>query len=153
MSVNEKEAKTMWCPWVRERGGSNIDSACIASECMMWRWTVPGSKEKFDRVKTPLIGEEADRARSSGYRIVKEDNNWIYWERKVSNHKEGEGYCGLAGNPVATAQQFVPVGNIAETTRPTRSAPQPQQTGQVMLDPTGSEIDLDIVKALAGKDK
>jgi hypothetical protein len=46
--MTEKEAKTKWCPHVRWFGNAKDyddmypnrgdDAACIASECMSWRW-------------------------------------------------------------------------------------------------------------------
>lgn len=59
----EEEAKTKWCPWARtawafddvrngifvtaNRGTTEDDCRCIASECMAWRWIY-----RFEHVET-----------------------------------------------------------------------------------------------------
>ena len=49
--MTEQEAKTKWCPMIRSSAGIESNCAtntydesythpsCIASDCMMWRWT------------------------------------------------------------------------------------------------------------------
>jgi hypothetical protein len=55
MLVTEKEAGELWCPFVRHTYGGSTRTAynresiifnpencrCIASACMMWRWSLP----------------------------------------------------------------------------------------------------------------
>ena len=57
MFYTEDQAKHKWCPemrkvqWHDEAGnklsiglmGNALDSDCIASDCMMWRWETKGS--------------------------------------------------------------------------------------------------------------
>jgi hypothetical protein len=82
----EEQAKKKWCPMVRPGAydGTVIDnrhtqkngeviwdfSCCIASDCMMWRWT------EEDRI-VDIGGKE-------GFKGVRQQL----------------GYCGLAGTPV-----------------------------------------------------
>jgi len=55
--MTEDEAKTKWCPHVRqsngykegfsknrESSGAPTDARCIASECMAWRWIISPEK-------------------------------------------------------------------------------------------------------------
>ena len=82
--MTEAEAKTRWCPMVRQlyRDENNSVSAmnrfgdgqplgfCIGSACMMWRWSA--KPYKATEVQE-LLG--------------------------VTGTAPGEGYCGLAGKP------------------------------------------------------
>lgn len=78
MMLTEDQARTKWCPHVRElmddaasanrdyKGGlGNIAARCIASECMQWRWR----------------DDEQRRANRDAYGI------------------KSAGFCGLAGKP------------------------------------------------------
>lgn len=57
---DEQTAKTKWCPMVRDGGGMRTArkrfngrieySCCIASDCMMWRWTVSPSQVRHGKV-------------------------------------------------------------------------------------------------------
>ena len=57
--MTEQEARTKWCPMVRANisGNSNgafnrdgDDCACIASDCIMWRWVPAGEYIDGDRL-------------------------------------------------------------------------------------------------------
>lgn len=62
MLLTEEEAKTKWCPMSRMEGNNRhwgsqkYISSCIASECMMWRWS-------DERGKTP----DGDRVYITGF--------------------------------------------------------------------------------------
>ena len=53
MIVTEAKAKTKWCPMVRpaqhnhnrKPDGNYVEPNCIASGCMLWRWTNVGTKD------------------------------------------------------------------------------------------------------------
>ena len=145
MIVKESEAKKLWCPWFRDNHGSNEDSFCITKECMAWRWVVEGSRETYDKIKTPLIGEEADHARNNGYQLVKQDSQYLYWQRRVTSSNEGSGYCGIAGDPRPPMQSFVASQNIRENRQQNSGSP------KTLVSPKGEEIDLELIKKMAGE--
>ena len=91
MILTEEEAKKKWCPFTRNgneagcnRAGtitSRPFDACIASECMAWRWT--------------HMRHFAEPANTSD---LYPDNKG-YLARKNGDDMERIGYCGLAGAP------------------------------------------------------
>lgn len=76
--MTEDEAKTKWCPFGRGTDGQNRGQdddgneaaygACIASDCMAWRW------------------------KSTNSYIYGDGTNFV-----TESYSDTEGYCGLAG--------------------------------------------------------
>lgn len=100
--MTEDEAKTKWCPMTRYStwgidGVSNRDNfhdgfplanSCIASLCMVWRWSYKEEKREGHSGGKELLlsrGLETGReVKQIGYSLYK---------------LEAVGYCGLAGKP------------------------------------------------------
>ena len=98
--MTEDEAKTKWCPMAREYhclgdyelpphnrviiGESDshikVSSKCVASDCMMWRWTI----EPSPSIPMCTVDRDGKKIAGSEYRTIE---------------ITGEGYCGLAGKP------------------------------------------------------
>lgn len=92
--MTEDEARKRWCPFARvEAATSAINRldraatdrvvwhfacACIASDCMAWRWTSP----PHWRVK-----------RAEGITVAVDKNTPDAYQTR------GNGYCGIAGKP------------------------------------------------------
>ena len=86
MILTEKEAQGKFCP-ISFASGTGQMEGCFASECAMWRWYDPATKQEVTAT-IPQIKEEfgvnADRA-----------------EVRQVPFLDRTGYCGLAGRPDA----------------------------------------------------
>jgi len=93
--MTEDQAKTKWCPMVRNGNAGTIfhDSkpdgvhsiTCIGSACMMWR------EHKKETRYSREITKEMAKIESWTW-----DDNLAQWTKQIG--EEG-GYCGLAGKP------------------------------------------------------
>lgn len=92
MILTEEEAKTKWCPHVRQSDGigevatnrwdednNPAYARCIASECMAWEWA---TKPNPDFKECNMWPDQ--RARHE-------------MDRTLPDHERG--YCGLSGKP------------------------------------------------------
>lgn len=88
--MTEDEAKTKWCPFARTPQpqnyaanrtpkGSFINSKCLGSECMAWRWNKAANPNWKPRNYISSIVSNP------------------YLEEPSSADSQIEGYCGLAG--------------------------------------------------------
>jgi hypothetical protein len=85
--TEEKEARTKWCPFVRNTSGTGsswnrnhdsdpaLGSNCIASACMAWRWAMRQTNEP----PHPMLHVSPP------------------WRPEYEPTEHG--YCGLAGSP------------------------------------------------------
>lgn len=58
----EAEARDKWCPMVRTglTAGMAVETRCIGSKCMMWRWRHPqGRRIDSEHGHCGLAGQEA----------------------------------------------------------------------------------------------
>lgn len=118
--MTEDEAKTKWCPFVRDADAganvSNLDrlphwSSCIGSQCMAWRPSPPAFKE----TRETFSAEHAEWLKRPGT-YAREISDHIDalqkdgWENDGRQYLFGAallqgrgrvpcGYCGLAGKP------------------------------------------------------
>lgn len=87
--MTEDEARSRWCPFARTERGTRVldaqgathwlaDCACIASNCMAWRWTSP------PHWRVQIVPGRTQAATK--------DEEGAYQTR-------GNGFCGLAGKP------------------------------------------------------
>lgn len=105
MKRTEEDAKRLWCPLLR------LESECIASRCMSWRWLPPARDEMriYHASETYRKGYGSVDV-GSAFRLVN-GMPWFYEHTSVdelgvfdllTREKHGAeplGYCGLAGKP------------------------------------------------------
>lgn len=101
--MTEDQAKTKWCPMVRERpfaierfhAQQNGIDRCIGAACMMWRWEHP-MWEKNTEVHNKYVTPEGE-----GWEWVEPSGALAVWMGTEFGwyRKRGEGHCGLAGKP------------------------------------------------------
>jgi hypothetical protein len=120
--LTEEEARKKWCPVAWESHEVFRDdqtgqfehatrTACVASRCMMWRWSdhVPRETMRLRVDATEIDGLPVVRA--GRIRVVK-DERWLYEHTDCDEHGKFEllhraaaedaeraGFCGLAGKP------------------------------------------------------
>ena len=89
MMLTEEEAKTKWCPFVRDElppGPPFMGQPkCIASGCMAWRAVMQWEYR---------VGERDQKPEGDGWEWETLSNDC--WERALPS---GKGYCGLARRP------------------------------------------------------
>jgi hypothetical protein len=151
MIISEDQAIKKWCPFVQinnandDKDGDNRGYGCIASKCMAWRVVQEGTMGEDSKIRTPLVGEEAEKARMMGY--VKEDvqGDQIIW-RKSQRAVPGTGFCGAASTPV----QLLPApvaGSVTESKKVSRPA---APGTNIIRNDQGEEFDADLIAKMAG---
>jgi len=90
--MTKKEAESKWCPIMHGAGGGK---SCIASDCMMWRWSEHVQVERRIQDEHPSGEKWKDTGRFA--EVDKRNEKLKIWERSFP--EERWGYCGLAGKP------------------------------------------------------
>ncbi|MCA3109868.1 MAG: hypothetical protein ING91_19305 [Rhodocyclaceae bacterium] len=125
MLVNEKDAKTKWCPLVRgaeshhDQNASNagvqeghrvpLYARCAGSACMFWRWnpTIEG-RARFQAADEPTAMQEPQERpdyvpadwRWRPYELLDMDSEPAGWcEPDASVEARRMGFCGAAVRP------------------------------------------------------
>lgn len=101
--MTEDEARQKWCPFARVGDGNNrsvspgvLDPgsaiACIASDCMAWRWRAPKTEKRI----LPTGKQPEPDAMTKGWRTPTTTifSGDVVWVRTLPPTL---GYCGLAG--------------------------------------------------------
>lgn len=103
--MTEEEAKTKWCPQVRNsndlngqavnryaNGGDFVepDHTCVGSRCMAWRWDDGRGDGPVEEIEC-LAHELPDRGPAFKWAAGRDRDKWGLFPRL--------GFCGLAGKP------------------------------------------------------
>jgi hypothetical protein len=96
MLKSELEAKRLYCPLTFNSSTQHVNTPCVASNCMAWRWGHDRASPEPVEVR-PLTPQGEEKCPPGfTYRADRESKTRGEW---IRHEYTPQGYCGLAGHP------------------------------------------------------